>query len=452
MDHAWQPVVQWLFDVHDRIPSHVEKRTRLLVLDTIACAVAGLRHTQVAALADISAELSPGNARFPGLPSLFRSASASASDANLATHLPTSAGLTPGAAAAVFTAAACWDEFCEGHDRARGRPGLHSVGLPVVLAAQRGLTVGEVLFAVLAGYEVGARFGAALFTREGLHVDGTWGTAAAAAASAVALGLDSRRTAEAVGIATATPLASLYLSVPRGETARNIYAARGVAGGLECAVAAASGITAPDGALAATVGLLGRVGSHAEVVAPGEFLLTSGYLKPWPGVRHAHYAIAAALKVRDQLAAPGSEPADDDPITLVMHPAAVEYAGVRAPRTRLQAQFSCTYAAAHALVTGDFGLTAATSEAIDDPVVGALEQRIDLVPGEPGGRYADLAVGPYRARVRWAPGDPGHALSSADVKAKAMALMSPRLGAESAADLTDWILTAEPQSPWQPPV
>lgn len=459
MDSSWADTCEWLFDVRDQVPAGVRQRTRLLVLDTLACAVAGLRYPDVAALASAAAEVSPGTAQLPGLaqgsgaPSLPRVAKGPGdaqppSSAQVSGGAPRSGvaqGLAPVAAAAVFTSAAVWDEFCEGFDTARGRPGLHSVGLPLMLAEQQGLTVGEVLFAVLAGYEVGARFGAALFTLEGLHVDGSWGTAAAAAAAAVALRLDESRFAEAVGIATATPVAPLYLSVPRGATARNIYAARGVAGGLDCAVAAAAGLTAPEGAVAATVGLLGRTGSGA-LPEPGDFLLPKGYLKPWPGVRHAHYAIEAALQYRrrGQVAVPA-----DAPIRLVMHPAAVEYAGVRAPTNRLQAQFSCTYAAARTLATGIFDLSAYTADALSDPAVRALEQRIELVAGPPGGRYAELEIGQQRHRADSAA---GVGLPVEEVRAKARALLAPSFGDAGAAAVVEWILTADESEPWQLPV
>lgn len=424
MDSSWTETCEWLLDVRDRVPEDVQQRTRLLVLDTLACAVAGLRFAEVEALAANATAVSAGSAGFPGL----------------------ARGLTPGAAAAVFTSAAVFDEFCEGSDAARGRAGLHSVGLPLMLAESQELTVGEVLFAVLAGYEVGARFGAALFTLEGLHVDGSWGTAAAAAAAAVSLRLDEQWFAEAVGIATATPLATLYLSVPRGATARNIYAARGVAGGLECAVAAASGLTAPDGALGAIVGLLGRPGS-GQFPAPGDFLLPEGYLKPWPGVRHAHYAIAAATRQRQHDPA-GAELDDGAPITLTMHPAALEYAGVRAPATRLQAQFSCTYAAARILATGGFDLSAYTEEALADPVVQELERRIVLVAGQADGRYAEIAVGDHHHRADVAP---GVGLPVSQVRAKALSLMTPSLGEERAVAVADWILGAEADELWRLP-
>lgn len=428
MDATWTPTVTWFLDNSEPLPTDVSARTRLLILDTVACAVGGTRHDQVSRLAASFTRVCPGAFAFPGQPS----------------------PCAPAESAALFTTAACWDEFCEGHEQARGRPGLHSVGLPLTLARGQGARVGDVLKAVALGYEVGARFGAALHTREGFHVDGVWGTAAAAASASSILGLPAAQIVQAIGIAATTMHASQYLSVSAGATARNTYAARGVSDGLACALAAGSGITAPAGATATAIALLGRPDSSlaiTQIAAPSDFLLLDGYLKRWPGVRHAHYALVAALELRERI---GRVP--DNHITLTMHPAAVEYAGVRAPATRLQAQFSSTYAAAYALLTGTFDLTAFEPGAVADPTIRALEHRIDLAAGTgTRGRFAQIAADGQVVVVDSIAGDPGRPISAAQTRAKALHLMAPRLGDEAAAEIADWLLTADPQAPWDMP-
>lgn len=387
----------------------VEQRARLLLLDTIACAVAGLRHAPVQALASVA---EPGSVTFPGL----------------------GRSVTVGDAARIFTAAACWDEYCEGHAGARGRPGLHSVAPALVLSGRS--TLREVLAAMVAGYNTGALYGMNWLTAEGLHVDGSWGGAAAAAAAARAMGLGRSQAVSAVRIAASMPGANLYAAVPAGATSRNLYAAEAVVRGISAARAAAAGVTGPADAIAQTVTLLGR---PTEAELPQTPPLLGGYLKPWPGVRHAHYAIAAALRWRERFGWTSG------PLVLDMHPQALEYTGVRAPETVLQAQFSSTWCAAHALVTGTFDLHA--YEDIGDPRVRAVERQIELVSGAGVGRWAVLSGEPGRVRIDEVPGDPAEPLRPDQVRAKAMSLMSPRLGS-GAEGVARFVLEAPLAAGW----
>ena len=438
---TWEPTIRWVAEFGPDLPPDVLARARLLVLDTVACAAAGLRHEQVRRMAAQASAVTPGTATWPGLPR----------------------PCSPAWAAASFTAAACWDEFCEGHAGARGRPGLHSVGLPLVLAAD-GVrpggrkTVGDVLSAVVAGYEVGARFGAAMFTRAGLHVDGTWGSAAAAVAAARILDLDVAAAAAAADIAAATMPASQYRAAADGATVRNLYAARGVAGGFDAALAASAGVRASTDATSLVIALLGRPSADAaaarsalgQIGEPSRFALLDGYLKEWPGVRHTHYAVAAAERwlaeggasARQRLRSSGG-------IELAMHPAALEYTPVRAPRSLLQAQFSSTYAAAYTLVHGTFGLEAFTPQAIADPEVAEVEERIELVHDDQiEGRFARLRADGREALCTVLAGDPGRPNEPAAILAKALSLLTPALGEAAALELGDWLLTADVQQPW----
>ena len=389
----------------------VEQQTRLLLLDTLACAIAGLRHPQVSALVNGCA---PGHHSFPGL-----GRTVSAVDA-----------------ARLLTVAACWDEFCEGHQGARGRPGLHSVGPAVALAADADLEA--VLSAVIAGYNTGARYGAAWLTLSGLHVDGSWGVSAAAASAARAMGLAPDQAVQAVRIAASMPGANLYATVPVGATSRNLFAAEAVARGMDSAQAAAAGITGPPGAVGAAMDVLSRT---APAPAFADQPIRDGYLKAWPCVRHTHYAIVAAQQWREQF---GSTPG---PITLDMHVPALEYAGVRAPTNLLQAQFSSTWCAAYALVHGQVDLDAFAH--LDDPEVAEVESRLELVSGTiDAGRWACLSSPVGEVLITELPGDPGRPLTTDEVRHKALALAGERLGS-SAPALADFILDAPLSSPWR---
>jgi 2-methylcitrate dehydratase PrpD len=149
-------------------------RARLLLLDTIGCAIAGLREPQVQAYAQ--AWRAPGPVRLPGLDD----------------------GLSTLAFAHVFAAASCWHEACEGLAEAHGRPGLHAIPAVLGPALAERLPLGALLAAIVAGYEIGGRLGAVCRIRPGMHVDGAWGAFAAAAALARLRGLDPTSAAAAI--------------------------------------------------------------------------------------------------------------------------------------------------------------------------------------------------------------------------------------------------------------
>ena len=144
----------------------LQTRARWLVMDTLGCIMAGLRAEPVARLAQGAAAADPGSFRFTP-------------DAGV--------GLSAANAAMVLAMAACWDEACEGHAGAHGRPGVAALAALLPMASR--LTYGQFLHGLVVGYEVGARMGASLRINKGMHVDGNWPALGAAAAVAHALGL-----------------------------------------------------------------------------------------------------------------------------------------------------------------------------------------------------------------------------------------------------------------------
>jgi hypothetical protein len=120
-----------------------------------------------------------------------------------------------------FAMAACWDEACEGHARAHGRPGV--AALAAIWPWVHQLNWGQLLNAFVLGYEVGARMGALLRIAPGMHVDGNWPSlgGAAAAASAFARAADGGCVLPAPG--------SLHGVIPAREMAPALEALRGLA-------------------------------------------------------------------------------------------------------------------------------------------------------------------------------------------------------------------------------
>lgn len=403
----------WLMDTPP--PADVERAARRLLLDTVACAAAGFRKANLADLADET-----GGFRLIGA----------------------DAALAPTDMAYAFAVAACADEACEGLAFAHGRPGLHAVAAGVGAALRRDARLGELLDAVIAGFEFGGRMGALFRAEPGVHVDGTWGLVAATAAARRLFGGDADALAKAATAALCQMPASLYLPVAQGADLRNSYSGHAASAGTQIAASLAAGMTTPAGAADAAGGFAFRRDDEAWVGA-GRWLILEGYLKPYPSVRHTHYGIEGARAWRR--AHPDVRPSDIGDVLLEIYPEAVAYCGNRAPATAIKGQFSLSYTLAYALVHGDLTPAAYEDAALGDRDLTSLEARVRTVAdeglGAGGARRARLTVeaagGGWRQTIDGAPGDAADPLSDAQLAAKVRTFLAGRADAGRADRLID---------------
>jgi 2-methylcitrate dehydratase PrpD len=345
----FSPIIDWAWN-GPAPGSAAARQARLLLLDSLGCALAGLLHAKPRALAAALAPAFPGPVRLPGCPPLG-----------------------PAGAAAVLAAAMPWDEANEGLARAHGRPGLAVAPLAVVALLQ-GATLGEALGLFALGYEVAARAGEAWRLRPGMHVDGSWHALGAAAAAARLAGGDRAAAARAVHLAACQIPFSLYAPIKAGLDGRNSYPAHAVLLGFLAGGAALAGMDAPAGGFLEARALALGLEEPPPAAPPGQWLLSEAYLKPFAGVRHAHYAAAAAIALRQDIPA-GVLP---ERLVLETYAEALRYAGNRAPDSAIAAQFSLSWAVAAALTQGDLAPAAYTDVALSDPMLRALEQRVEL--------------------------------------------------------------------------
>jgi 2-methylcitrate dehydratase PrpD len=222
----------------------------------------------------------------------------------------------------------------------------------------------------------------------GMHVDGAWPAFGVAAAVVRLMGGDPARALTAIRIAACQMPYSLYLPVAAGANARNIYLSHAAQLGILSANAALAGVVAPAGAVDE---LKSRALKEAlpapPVAAPGEWLILEAYLKPFAGVRHAHYGASAALALRPRVA---DRIERIQRVVLSTYGEAIAYAGNRAPRAPITAQFSLSYGTACALATGELG---PGSYDLQNSLVMDLEKKIQLQENEQlSGRGATLTV------------------------------------------------------------
>jgi 2-methylcitrate dehydratase PrpD len=402
---SFQSTIDWAFDGPPP-GSSAARKARLLLLDSLGCALAGLAHPRVRALA---ASLQGGLG----------------GDVRLA-----DARLAPAAAAAVLATATCWDEANEGLARAHGRPALPVAPLALVARAG-GADPAACVAAFALGYEVAARAGEAWRIRPGMHVDGSWHSLGAAACAARLAGLDRAGVARAVRLAACQIPFAMYAPIAAGMDGRNSYPAHAVLLGHLAAAAAAAGMDAPEGGFDEARRIALGLDMPAQLAPRGAWLLEEAYLKPFAGVRHAHYAAAAALQLR------GRVPAAPPRITVATYAEALRYAGNRAPRAAIAAQFSLSWAVAVALAQGDLGPAAYTEAALADPALRALEAAVvlqeDPAMTASGGRGARVTIGAESAAVQDVVGDPARPMQEDEAVAKFTRFATPALGDAGAA-------------------
>ena len=114
-------------------------------------------------------------------------------------------------------------EMDEGHQFAKGHPGMHV--FPALLAAARNKEFlgEEFLKAFIIGYDVGARIGLASNLNPNMHPHGTWGGLGAAAGLAVLNKMDTQQAGEYLNIVSSLTLATSRKTMLEGATVRNSY-------------------------------------------------------------------------------------------------------------------------------------------------------------------------------------------------------------------------------------
>jgi 2-methylcitrate dehydratase PrpD len=273
--------------------------------------------------------------------------------------------------AQILAIAPTWDEACEGHAYAHGRPGIPVIAALVPLVLHRKQTLGALISALAMGYEVGARAGGWLRVPKGIHVDGNWPAIGVAAAVARFLNVDAM---QAVAAAACQLGYSLYLPIKSGGTIRNAYLGHSAMLGLDAALAAQAGFGAPADALSHYAEHFCQADDRS-LPGAGEDLILGAYFKPFAAVRHVHYGAIAARALRGQLDTKAIKA-----IELLIYEEAMTYCGNRDPQTPLAAQFSLSFGIASVLRFGDLDPASYDEPRFSDPELRRLEKLVRITP------------------------------------------------------------------------
>lgn len=278
-------------------------------------------------------------------------------------------------------------EMDDVENRSSLHPGVVVFPAALALAEQLGSSPDDLYAAVVAGYEVTLRVGAALNPasayERGFHPTAVCGAFGAAAASARLMQFSPEQTNMALGIAGSMASGSMaYLQ--NGAWTKRLHPGWASHAGIVAARLAAAGFVGPDAIFTGRYGFLQAYASESDAnklarKSDNDYAIMRVSLKPYACCRYMHGPIDCLLEIRRNHA---PDPAHIVRIScgvltggrgLVADPIAQK----RDPQNVVDAQFSMPYGAAVALLTGKAGLSVFTDEWIQNRQIRALMRAVE---------------------------------------------------------------------------
>lgn len=397
-----RPVVEFVHELAiDDLPTAVVERMRACLLDLLGVAAAG-RGTRLSAIArDHAVQYMQGTDRTARL--LF--------DGRVVSPL-----------GAAFANAATIDAM-DGHDGHRLTKGHAGAAvLPAalsVLTAGPTVRLGELLTALVVGYEIANRAGVVLHrTARDYHSSGSWNALGAAAVAARLLGLRPAATTHALGIAEyEAPRAPMMRCIDHPSMVKD-SSAWGAQAGVSAALLAAGGFTgAPAALLSDPAGDWDDLGERWTVLEQ--------YFKPYPVCRWSHPAIHATIGLVQRC---DVAPHEIQSIRVTTFHAATRLA-TRSPVDTEQAQYSLPFTVACAAVRRRLDVRDVAHPERAGPDVRRLATSLcihessEMTDAFPARRVAEVALALTDGRTlssgpTQSPGDPEAELSPARLEDK----------------------------------
>jgi aconitate decarboxylase len=352
---------------YEQIPGEVRERIKLLILDSLGCAIYGANLEWCRILREALEALDA-----------TRTTSIWGADRRLSSP---HAALLNGTQVQSF-------ELDDVHRTAVLHVG--AVTLPALIAAAEShaeLSGRDFLTAAVAGYEVGPRVGLCMGQEhigQGWHSGATVGVFSAAAGAARALKLSADATVHALGIA-GTQSCGL-MAAQYGAMVKRMHAGRAAQSGLYAALLASRGFTgiadvfeAPYGGFCTTFSRSqDRFNREALRAGLGERYETMGIaLKFYSCVGSNHTTLDALSAIRKRRPF-----APDDIDRIVVHASQVtlDHAGwPYKPEGLTAAQLNLPFCVATLLIEGDVFVDEFTPDCIDDPARVALSRKVTVV-------------------------------------------------------------------------
>jgi 2-methylcitrate dehydratase PrpD len=430
---------------YEDIPGDVRQRIKLLMLDSIGCALYGADLPWTRILQEALGEVDTSSG---------------------CTVWGTSRRLSAPHAALVNGTQVQGFELDDVH-----RQGVLHVGavvLPALLAVTEGrpgISGREFLTAAVAGYEIGPRVGICMgqeHIAQGWHSGSTLGVFSAAAGAAKGLGLDADRTVHALGIAGTQ--SSGLMAAQYGSMVKRMHAGRASQSGLYGALFAAKGFTGILNVLESEYGGFCSTFSRSQdrfdlkqlTAGLGETWQTMGIALKFYSCVGSNHTTLDAIRAMQQERPFGAD--DVKRITVHGSQVTMDHVGWKyVPQGLTSAQLNLPYCVATWLLEGDCFVDQFTEDKVADPqrmrVAEKVEVRHDNDITARGSKFrhmvrveCELLDGTRLERtVEAGRGNEKNFASQADVVEKFEKLAARALPPAQAAAVRDWFLTLEHQ-------
>ena len=337
-------------------------------------------------------------------------------------------------------------EMDDVENRSSLHPGVVVFPAALALAEQLGSPPADLYAAIVAGYEVTLRVGAALNPasayERGFHPTAVCGAFGAAAASARLLHLSPEQTRMALGIAGSMASGSMaYLQ--NGAWTKRLHPGWASHAGITAARLAAAGFIGPGDIFAGRYGFLQAYAADSDASKlerddQDTFAIMQVSLKPYACCRYMHGPIDCLLEIKH------NHTPNPEHIARVSCGVLTGGRGLvadpikqkREPRNVVDAQFSMPYGAALALLAGKAGLSVFTDTWIQDAAVRALMRNVecysspeldDFYPEEWRAEARVLMDDgrEFSAAIRYPLGDPHNPLTWEQLEARFHELAAP---------------------------
>ncbi|MEK7219987.1 MAG: MmgE/PrpD family protein, partial [candidate division NC10 bacterium] len=300
-----------------------------------------------------------------------------------ATLLPDGSQSSAYLAALVNAAASHVVEMDDLHTGSILHPAAPVIPAALAMAEREGASGRELLAAIVTGYEVAIRVGEAMGPShyQFWHTTGTCGTFGSAAAAGKILGLSKPELAMALGSA-GTQAAGLWEFLVDGAMSKQLHPAKAAADGVLAALLAEQGFTAASRIFEGEKGFCRAMAKEPDLgrltqgLGAGPLRILSTSFKAHAACYHIHSAIDAVLEIRRKHSI---KAADVEKVQITLYPAALDLLEKVEPQDPYAAKFNIPFCVATALVYGQVGLSAFTTDRLQDPKIQGVVERISLV-------------------------------------------------------------------------
>ena len=337
-------------------------------------------------------------------------------------------------------------------------PGAPTIPAALALAQANGVSGERFLRAVVVGYEISTRIGAAMGRAhyKYWHNTGTIGVFGACAAAAEILQLDAKRFAHALATVT-TFAAGLQQAFRHESMSKPLHAGHAAEAGVTAALAAREGVTGSLDVIEGDAGFGKAMGDGPDWSTVfsslgKDFNICRMTFKNHTCCGHTFAAIDGALALKAKM---GVAANDIERVNVGTYKAALEVAGYEEPKSAAEGRFSLKYVVATALTHGSVRLAAFEPTRLEDESTKALMKKIsvavdpELDAGFPKKRAARVQiVAGGKSAQHLQPtriGDPEAPLSDGQLEEKYLELATPVLGEAKARALLGrlWKLETE---------